>query len=509
MKNNASKYFLLLTLTAFLFTSCKKFLNDLPKTSLTTGNSYSTAADLENQLAGCYHTFYGTDYYQWEYIMVSDVRSDNAYPGGGNEETFYQYDRSILAPSNHHNYVNWSALYTGIAQCNILLNKIGDVTDPALTAERRDQIIGEASFLRAYHYSHLVKLYGGVPLELLSNTADPAVIRKPRATEKEVYDQIVKDLETAVSKLPDTYGSDPAVNKVRATKGAANAMLAKVWAQRSDRDYTKVLQYCNAVISGAGNYSLMSNYADLFDGSHYLNSESILEIPFAEGTPNASWGVELYLAPEDGWQKYCIPSKDLVAAYDAAGDDIRKNASIVFMTEDANGDPISWADENWNPCQDAATAVPFNFKQKHPAGWASGDDYYLSRLADIILLKAEAENELGNTAEAAADVNIIRARVHLDPIASTLSKEQMKTAILNERRLELAFEGQRWDDLVRNGVASTVMQALNEETFTCNDGVLSAPEKMDYSHCTPDHWIFPIPQLEIDANPNLVQNPGY
>ena len=85
----------------------------------------------------------------------------------------------------------------------------------------------------------------------------------------------------------------------------------------------------------------------------------------------------------------------------------------------------------------------------------------------------------------------------------------MKEAILLERRLELAFEGQRWDDLVRTGVATNVMQALNEYTYTCGDGVQSAPQKMDYSHCTPQRWILPIPQVEIDANPNLVQNPGY
>lgn len=498
--------------------SCKKFLNDTPKTSLTTGNSFSTASDIENALTGCYNIFYGSDYYQWENVMLGDVRSDNAYPGGNNEETFFDYDRFTLPPSNHHNYVNWGALYNGIARCNLLLNKIGEITDAALTTERRNQVIGEASFLRAFHYYQLVKLWGGVPLELESNTADPAVTRKPRSTETEIYTQIVKDLETALADLPDYYNgpsgsltaNTPAVNKVRATKGAANALLAKVWAQRSDRDYNKVLTYCNAVISSPAGYSLMSNYADLFDGDHYLNSESILEIPFSEGDWSASnWGIELYLAPEDGWQKYCVPSKDLVAAYDAAGDVVRKDANIVFWNTDGNGDPISWPDENWNPCADPSVSIPFNYKQKHPAGWASGDDYYLLRLADIILLKAEAQNETGNSSAAATTLNIIRARVGLSPVSTSLSQAAMKTAILNERRLELAFEGQRWDDLVRAGVATTVMQALNEYTYTCDGGVPGPAVRMDYSHCVQNRWIMPIPQLEMDANPNLVQNPGY
>jgi len=502
--------FLLLLLITVTLGSCEKFLDDKPVTELTTGNSYNTASDMENVLAGCYNIFYGSDYYQWEYVMLSDVRSDNAYPGGGNEETFYDYDRFILPPSNTHNNTNWGALYRGIARCNILLDKIGAVTDPALTTERRNQIIGEASFLRANHYFHLVKLYGGVPIELASNTADPTITRKARATEKEVYDQIVKDLEVALSNLPDTYGNDPSVNKVRATKGATNALLAKVWAQRSDRDYSKVISYCDAVINSPAGYQLMGNYADLFDGNHYLNQESILEIPFEEGNWSASsWGIELYLAPEDGWQKYCVPSKDLVAAYDAAGDAIRKDANILFMTHDINGDQISWADENWNPCQDATVGTPFNNKQKHPAGWASGDDYYLLRLADILLLKAEAQNETGNTGGAAETMNIVRQRVQLDPISAGLSQEEMKMAILNERRLELAFEAHRWDDLVRNGVATIVMQGLEEYTYSCVEGQPGNPVKMDYSQCVENRWVLPIPQLEMDANPNLVQNIGY
>ena len=124
------------------------------------------------------------------------------------------------------------------------------------------------------------------------------------------------------------------------------------------------------------------------------------------------------------------------------------------------------------------------------------------------MLKAEAQNETGHPADAATTVNLIRSRVGL-PAVSGGSQEQMKAAILLERRLELAFEGYRWDDLVRAGVATTVMQALNEYTYTCADGVVGPPVKMDYSHCTQQRWILPIPQVEIDANPNLTQNAGY
>ncbi len=503
MKNKLI-YFAGLFFIVLILNSCNNFLNDKPQTSLTTGNAYNSTSDIENALAGCYQIFY-VDYYQWENIMLSDNRSDNAYAGGSGEETFVDEDLFQVPTTNSHCYnFWWGQLYQGISRSNILLEKLPQVKDPKLDENnRRAQVTGEASFLRALHYFELVKLFGGVPLELLSNTADPSITRKPRSTEKQVYDQIEKDLQVAVANLPDNYGSDPSVNKVRATKGAANALLAKIWAQRSDRDYAKVLQYCSSVTDSPAGYALWPDYNQIFDGAHYLNSESILEIPFIEGSATSNWGVELFLAPEDGWQKYCVPSKDLVAAYDKQGDTIRKKTNIIFY------DNLAWADENWNPCGDAGTKVPFNYKQEHPAGWASGDHIYLLRLADIILLKAEAQNELGHPELAAPLVNQIRSRVGLSAISSGLSKEVMRTAILDERRLELAFEAHRWDDLVRAGVAVSVMNGLNEFKYTCTDGTVSASIKINYSKCDQSHLLMPIPQSEIDANPNLTQNPGY
>lgn len=507
MKERSIYILSFLTLVSIITFSCKKFLTDAPKSSLTTGNAYSSGATIENDLVGCYNIFY-TDYYQWQNVMMSDVIADNAYVGGGGDPGFINLSQFNESPSNSNMEMTWSQLYQGIGRCNLVLSNIGSITDPALTDTRRAQIIGEASFLRALHYFNLVKTWGGVPIELLSNSADPAVTRKPRSTEKEVYDQITKDLQTSVATLSDTYGSDPSINTVRATKGAANALLAKTWAQRSDRNYDSVLYYCNAVVNSPAGYSLVPNYANLFDGSNYYNSEAIMLINFIAGGPDANWGVQLFLAPEDGWQKYCVPSHDLVNAFDAAQDSIRKNANIVFWNVDGNGDPIAWPDQNWNPCQDPAVAIPFNYKQKHPNSWSSGDDYYILRLADIILLRAEAENYLGLTAAAATDVNMVRSRVNLPPISSGLSKDDMLSAILNERRLELAFEAQRWDDLRRNGRAISFIQGLNENTYTCNNGSPSAPTNIIYN-IDENHLLLPIPEIEIQNDPNLIQNPGY
>ena len=490
---------LLLLTTLF---SCQKFLDVKPESDLTTGNAYNSAQDLVNAVNGAYRTYF-EEYYQWDNVLLGDVRSDNAYAGGGGDQPIVDYDQLTINVASDRMYRNWSQLYTGIARCNVILDKLNSVEDAELDRNNlREHIKGQASFLRAYHYFELVRCYGGVPLELNSNSADPAKTNLPRSSEKEVYDQIVADLQVAIDNLPDSYGSDNTVNKVKATKGAANAVMAKVWAQRSDRDYSKTIQYCDAVINSPAGYTLVPDYATLFDGNNYSNSESILEIAFIGGNWDVSnWGVQLFLAPEDGWQKYCVPSKDLVAAYDSEGDVARKDANIVFWNN------IDWADEVWNPCGDKEQYIPFNYKLKHPDGWNSGDRPYLLRLGDIILLNAEAHNETGDLGGALALLNQIRNRAGLAD-ATASSKEELRAKILKERRLELAFEATRWDDLVRMGVCANVMNNLHENKFTCEEGVISAPIPIVFN-ITSDMYLCPIPQLERDANPNLTQNPGY
>lgn len=486
---------------------CKKFLDLKPTSAITTDNAYTTAANIEAALNGAYSSFMLYDYYQWEFVEQSDVRSDNAYAGGSMDHDFLQLDLNTISNASGLVYRDWTQLYASVAKCNVVIDHIGDVTDPALTDDRRAQIIGEASFLRAFHYYQLVKLWGAVPLEKHSNSTDPSVIRISRSSDTAVYNFIASDLETAVQDLPDTYGSS-SVDKVRATKGAANALLAKIWAQRKDRDYTKVLQYCNAVISSSEGYSLLTNYADLFDGNHPYNAESIMEIPYVGNTPQGCWGAELFYpthddngnVPSDAWQRYCVPSKTLVQAYDNAGDVNRKNANISFEL-------APWADENWNPCGDASTPIPFNVKQKHPNNWNSGDHVYLLRLADIILLKAEAQNETGDLAGAIQTLQQIRSRAGIASV-SPASTEDMRQVLLTERQMELAFEAQRWDDLIRYGVAVQTMNNLQEVKYTCDSGTPGQPISLSYN-MTDNKLVLPIPLLEIQANPSLTQNPSY
>jgi hypothetical protein len=472
--------------------SCKKSLDLQPISDATVNNSYNTASQAEAALAGAYNTFVSSDYYIWDNTYTSDVRSDNHYAGGDNPD-FFQYDNLTLTATNSKVYGDWSNLYNGILKANTVIQRVPLITDPSLAADRKAQIVGEAKFLRAYHYFQLVKNWGGVPLVTVPvTTTDPADINTPRASVADVYNQIIADLTDAAGVLPDTYG-DASVNKARATKGAANALLAKVYAQKPDRDYNKVLTYADAVISSPAGYALVSNYSDLFDDNHYNNSESILEAQF-NGTTIGNWSPSLLLPPSitnTTWRKFITPSKDLAKAFDSEGDVVRKNQTMLF-------EAAPWVDEYWSATVNGV--VPFPYKQRNLVNGNSTSRQYMLRLGDIILLKAEALNALGRTGEAASEVNKIRTRAHLGNTPAA-TQSAMALAIEKERRLELAQEGQRWDDLVRYGRAETVMNALNETN-------LITGQKVNYN-MTVQKELLPIPQTELNRNPALTQNPGY
>jgi hypothetical protein len=488
-------YIIICVLMGLGVSSCNKFLTEEPESSATTGNAYKTASDIEAALTGVYNSLY-TEYFVWDFFLLSDVRSDNAYAGGDAQEV-YQYDNLAISPLNVRVFYDWQQLYNGIAKANLVLEKINDVKDVTLDqGNRRAQIIGEAKFLRALFYFELVKNFGGVPLVMQFGKINPDEANVPKATETEIYATIVSDLNDALA-VPDSY-STISLSKSRVTKGAVYALLAKVYAQKPDRDYNKVLEYIKNV-EDLG-YKLHNSYDELFDGSHYVNDEAILEIQYKASTPQANYGPQLLLPPSisgDDWRKYCTPSKDLVKAFDTEGDEIRKSSTILF-------EDVEWSDEFWKPCATSGS-VPFTYKWRHAEGWASGDYVYILRFADILLLKAEALNVLGRSAEALAPLNLVRDRVNLPKIkAGDFSDVQLADKILNERRLELAFEGQRWSDLVRTNKLEPVVGALKENVITCDGG----SKQMNYN-INSDKRLLPIPQNELNRNTKLVQNKGY
>ena len=320
-------------------------------------------------------------------------------------------------------------------------------------------------------YFNLVRLWGSVPLVLALPTND-AEFYPAKASVDEIYAQIIKDLEFGAANAPTT-----GPHKGIATKGVANALLAKVYATKASPDWAKVQQYSDAVISGG--YSLISNYDQLWDGQHENNSESIWELQFdGWGGAHGNWMPSVIVGT--GWKRFNTPTNDLVAAFDAENDVVRKNSSISFKNVSSEG----WTDDYWSKSN-------YPYINKYRIDDKANN--YIIRLSDIILLKAEALNELsaGGWAQAKTLVDQVRTRAKL---AGTMASDQasMRLAIEKERRLELAFEGHRWFDLVRTNRAIPVMNAQKD----------GSGKPLNYN-VSEAKIFFPIPQDEWDRNPNV------
>jgi hypothetical protein len=481
------KYTLALSLV-LLFASCEKFLDIKP-----TGNSlfieqagdtiFKTGNDVEAALSAVYGDFQN-EYWQLDYFVNGDAQSDDAYAGADNPANF-QIDEYMLISTNSNISRDWAYLYQTIGKANLVINNVDITPDPSLSEQRRREIKGEAMFVRAFIYFQAVQLWGDVPLQLKEVTSISAAeldeiypqLYPERKSMAEVYAQIIQDLEYAAENVKAVQQ-----HKGYATRGAANAVLAKVYSTMEEKDYSKVVEYCDAVINSG--YSLLPEYDMLWNNQNENSAESIFEVNY-EGTPsNANWGASMFRGTD--WKKFNTPSNDLVKAFNDENDLIRKNSSISF--ENVTG---KWSDANW-----PAANYPFTYKYRIIT-WPSAQNYILMRLADIILLKAEALNEMGDVNGAAQLVNQIRSRVDL-PNTTATTQESMRLAIEKERRLELAFEGHRWFDLKRTGRAIEVI----------NNAIGPDGNKYGYN-LTQNGLLWPIPQSELDKNELLTQNPGY
>lgn len=499
MKNkiiiNGSLFF---TILIIAFCGCSKILDKQPVTQIVSPNDSTTisATDAENAIAGVYTEYKGYDagleLNVFDRIVNGDVRADNCYAGGDNIDniTIDNFNETSL---NGNVARDWRDAYVIIGKINITVDQIEKCVDPALTSDRKNEMLGEALFIRAYVYFDLVRLYGRVPLILKpadTKTAETLLNSTlvPQSSTDTIYDQILNDLWYAKDRVRDVSA---APDKFTVAKGAVYSTLAKVYATLSTPNWDSVLYYCNLAIPG---YSLVSDYSYLWDNNHKNNSEAIWEINYdgysagdyiGNWIPSINVGGSIGNYEGGGWKKFNEPTNDLVNDFLSEGDSIRLNNSITFL--DITG---QWTDQYW-----PANHYPFLTKFNDPANGLN--DVYIIRLADILLLKAEALAHTGDLPGALTLVNQVRARVKLAPKSSS-NMDDVLSIIANERRLELAFEGHRWFDLVRTGKAIDVM---NSQT----DGQ-GNPLNYDVQ---PYQLVYPIPQEQIDLNPLLTQNPGF
>lgn len=503
-----------------LIAACKRSFLTVTPPNQVSSSSVNTLAGLQEISNNSFEQMVdaGGHFYQWFDLVNEDVRSDNSFDGqtdNNSNEAVTQCD-NFTDNATTTDGRGWTELYGMIGTCNLLIDVAAKPSaDPKLTDSARNQMVGSAKFLRALHYFNLVKAYGGVVMTLHTYSTDTAV-RQARSSTADCYKQIVQDLTDAIAALPNAYPG--VVNQhTRATKPAAQALLAKVYAQEGD--YADCLTACNAVLppayggTGLASFSLVSNFADLFNDNTSTNtSESFFEIQHVGGTnaPTrnfATWLIapsDYNLTIPDPFTKFVCPTQNLVNDYVASGDQVRMNGVMVFENDSTVFTPGRIFFDNPNHYPTNATAqIPYLITRgQHVQGgsYAAGgsQSVIVLRLADIILLKAEALNNTGNTAEAIPLVDAIRTRAHLAPITVS-DQASVALAILHERRLEFAGQGYRWSDLRRFGAQYTV-DLMNNFTDYLGNKLYNINANM---------LLYAIPIGELNSNPACVQNPGY
>jgi tetratricopeptide (TPR) repeat protein len=473
---NRSIYMLLLGLFLLPIPACKDFLDLKPISQGSADNFYKTPNDFNTAILGAYSTLLTRGMYNSMWLFT-DQRSDNteqeAYAGILQVEG--DFDTFTLITTNSYLNDNWNHHYQCINRCNAILDKIGAVNFS--NEGEKNQYMGEALFLRALAYFNLVQIYGDVPLVTKVISADEAYASLRTSTD-EVYSLIINDLRDAAANLPASYSGN---QLGRATSGAAKSLLGKVYLTR--KQYTDAARVLKEVIDG-GQYTLLPNYADIFRPENANHKESIFEVQYkansqGRGSPFATLftprtgNAGILLTGQGATQGYNRPTQDMINAYEP--DDLRKEASLA---------------PNWS---DRGTVYNDPYIKKYLSRLANPSDgdanWIVLRYADVLLMYAEALNELGTTPEALPYLNQVRTRAGL-AAKTGLSQAQLRMALEQERRVELAFEGHRWFDLLRTGRAIEVM---NSKGFNLSQRDL----------------VFPLPQSQIDVNPQLAQNPGY
>lgn len=434
-------------------------------------------------------------------LLIAEAHSDNAYAGTTGAEVI-PYENNSIDGSNSVLGRDWDRFLEDIARANKLIVGVDNVE--GLSESDKECYKSQAKIFRAMIMFDMARMWGSFPVittvagDITSENVDemyPVYFPKQN-TEEEAYKQIEKDLLEALN-APSALENDPS-NKTLFTKSVARALLAKVYAEKPIRDYDKVIKYANEL--KADGFALVENFNDLWgtlgeDGSvtdckMRNTKESILEGQFHPGNGNwCTWMFGRDLSNWDSqfsWAKWITPSRDLIKAFKSEKDEIRFNESIRYYE-------CNWS--NYYPMNE----YPFMYKCRS----AFNSIIYL-RYADILLLKAEALiMKKDADLDAAADIiDEVRARVELAklPAATRNSKEAMIEALLKERRLELAFEGERWYDLVRLNKVEEVMNAV----YSKDSG-----RKGQINLFNENSYRLPIPQGAIDQNDNLVQNPGY
>ena len=492
------------TLFLVFGTSCTKdFLELSPRGTTLENNFYQTEEEMFEALVAVYDVLQWGGTEGWTMRLgLLNAASDDTYAGGSDasdQPSWVAWDKFTLDPFLGPQLGFWNKGYAGIYRANLYLDKVEEVPDISDVFKNRS--IAEVKFLRAFYYFDLVRLFENIPL-ITTVVSGDAIYEQVQASPAAVYAQIEQDLVDALNtfELPETVSSS---ELGRVTRGAVAALLGKVILFQNDESrMSEAAGYFEQVIN-SGLYNLEPNYEDIFKSDNEWGMESVFEIQYS-GNHRGGWenfgngtegnydvqffGMRDYVGPiyANGWS-FCPITEKLVAAME---NDPRYAATIIDGVQLKNiGATYTEGYQNtdyfikkYGPLQEDKAL------DGEPAlNW--GYNVREIRLADVLLMAAEAHARAGNDGAARGYINQVRSRVSLQPFTSQ-SGDVLLEGIYRERQLELATEGHRFFDLVRTGRA---IDELGDQGFQANK-----------------HERLPIPQTEIDITEgNIVQNPGY
>ncbi|MDO6810506.1 RagB/SusD family nutrient uptake outer membrane protein [Zobellia galactanivorans] len=457
--------YILIVVMTLVVTSCEKELIQNPNTSKVADNFYTNETELEEAVNAVFATLQLTGVYNTAMPAVGELPGEDAYDETpANDGGVYgMLDDFNVIPQSELIADVWEDSYQGIQRANIVINRIQDIE--FAEEATKDARKGEMLFIRAMLYFNLVRTFGDVPL-VIDEVANPQdYFGQTRTPVSEVYLQIISDLDEAVGLLP-VRNDD---NKGRVVKTAAQTLLGKVYLTL--KDYAKAKSYLDAVVESKSHKLIAAD--QVFSLENELNDELIFVVQYASGLSSNTEGSDAYRmfnptgrVEENmtGTKGHGVLKPDFYALYTEA--DARKDVYVKTLE----------------------SGLAFNNKIAVPTTVVadSNSDWVVLRYADVLLMLAEIENELGNGAEAIDYLDEVRNRANLGDYTGATDKESVFGEIDLQRRLELVWEGHRWFDLLRQGRAKSVLGITDDSKL-----------------------LLPLPASQIAADPALIQNPGY
>jgi starch-binding outer membrane protein, SusD/RagB family len=486
---------IIISLLGFSLVSCE--LNEEVFSNITSENFYRTSGDAETALIAAYDpiaTMYSAA------VHSVNFSSDQIYPRpvvARDTYTLFTYDPNYSAQKSFSREFEspvqlWRSCYSGIERANWVIFKVPAIT---MNEARKSAILGEAYFLRAFYHWMLTKSFGEVVVKVNPSQSE-ADAYLGKSTIKEVYVQIYADLDAAIQSLPSYSQQVPQFG--RPSKEAAMALYAK--AALYNEDYPKSLQMAESVIN-SGSYRLLDNIEDVFDATKetMARSENIWSFESIRAVPGRTSQVHsLYGPPNSTGVEYGNASFGSAFAYQKfynsfdPADERRKLLATSYINRSGAVVPQSGI----TPITTEGVLVR-KFRDPNSIGGAYETNLTIFRMADVYLIAAEAEAKAsGPSAKAYGYINIVRRRAKLPDLTSGLATQQFVDAVIQERSWELFAEADRWYDLARTGKFLTLIPLATNNVF---------PTRTPQAK----HRYFPIPLDEVQANPQLVQNPAW